>query len=600
MGIQKPRMELTYDEWTKILSLYHSWCVTETTLSFNDDKFLVSVQSTATPWIYKFNMSDNSFFNVDLSALDMTTSTDWDWDITITQWLQSILIKQWISTDAWNLITIWTDWKPLLLASSLSSAWLWDMLKSVYDANDDWIVNAAHKELFSFVNKTWSALNEWTIVYLKSSSSSWTHPEVELASNTTEATSSKTIWAVFETTADNAIWYIVTSWEVDNLDTSAYTIWTKLWLWATPWSVVTTPPSAPAHSVFIWTVTRSQNWNGKILYAIQNWYEIEELHNMSDVDYTSPVNADSVLVKDNATSLWKRLTLANLKTFLWLTWTNSWDVTLAWTPNYITIAWQVITRALINLTSHVTWTLPVANGWTWVTTWTWTWANVLWTSPTITTPVFNWTVTWTWVSSTGWVSTLVQRDANGNVRAWNLIDWYTTTASSVTAIVLTVASTWQQFITWTVAQTITLPVTSTLTLWQSYNIVNNSTQTVTINSSWNNLVFSLPAWSEVIVKCILTSWITAASWHVSYWVGRATVDTLTNKTLWTWTVFTLWSDATWDIYYRAAGWALTRLAAWTAWQVLTITWWIPSRSTPSVWGWWAALETDVAKIRSLI
>lgn len=41
---------------------------------------------------------------------------------------------------------------------------------------------------------------------------------------------------------------------------------------------------------------------------------------------------------------------------------NTNDVTLAGSPNYLTIAGQVITRALINLTSHVTGILPIANG----------------------------------------------------------------------------------------------------------------------------------------------------------------------------------------------------------------------------------------------
>lgn len=41
---------------------------------------------------------------------------------------------------------------------------------------------------------------------------------------------------------------------------------------------------------------------------------------------------------------------------------NSTNVTLAGTPNYITIVGQVITRALINLTSHVTDILSLANG----------------------------------------------------------------------------------------------------------------------------------------------------------------------------------------------------------------------------------------------
>lgn len=47
---------------------------------------------------------------------------------------------------------------------------------------------------------------------------------------------------------------------------------------------------------------------------------------------------------------------------------NSTDVTLAGAPNYITIAGQVITRALINLTSHVTGVLPIVNGGTGQTT----------------------------------------------------------------------------------------------------------------------------------------------------------------------------------------------------------------------------------------
>ena len=46
-----------------------------------------------------------------------------------------------------------------------------------------------------------------------------------------------------------------------------------------------------------------------------NGWEVEELHNVADVSYTTPIDADSLLIKDSTASLWKRLTWANLKSF---------------------------------------------------------------------------------------------------------------------------------------------------------------------------------------------------------------------------------------------------------------------------------------------
>lgn len=79
-------------------------------------------------------------------------------------------------------------------------------------------------------------------------------------------------------------------------------------------------------------------------------------------------------------------------------------------------------------------------------------------------------------------------------------------------------------------------------------------------------------------------------------VGTATTQTLTNKTLSTGTVLnnlamTLGSDATGDIYYRAAGGALTRLGVGSTNQILTISGGLPV--------WAPASAAGVASIDTL-
>lgn len=180
-----------------------------------------------------------------------------------------------------------------------------DMFKSTYDTDNDGIVDSSKKEMVEVINKTGATLTKGTIVYLKSSSSSGTHPEVLKADATTEATSSKTIGAIYENIANDATGYVVTSGEVNNLDTSAYVIGDKLWLSTTAGQVTTTPPVEPNHTVFIGTVTRSQNGNGRVLYAIQNGYELDELHG---VLIASPATNDVLCYASDG--LWKNKALS--------------------------------------------------------------------------------------------------------------------------------------------------------------------------------------------------------------------------------------------------------------------------------------------------
>jgi len=75
------------------------------------------------------------------------------------------------------------------------------------------------------------------------------------------------------------------------------------------------PNGLTGHMVVIGYVEYAHSQHGKIYVKIQNGYELEELHNTADVTYSTPIDADSLLIKDSTASLWKRLTWANLKTF---------------------------------------------------------------------------------------------------------------------------------------------------------------------------------------------------------------------------------------------------------------------------------------------
>ena len=186
---------------------------------------------------------------------------------------------------------------------------------------------------FKFQNDLGFTIPKGTIVYLRTSSSSANYPHADLANSTTELTSSKTIGAVYDDVANGAIGLIVQVGEVDNLDTSAFNVGDRLWLSNIDGQVTTTIPQTPLHAVFIGIVTRSQNGNGRIVYNIQNGYELEELHNVTSDNYTTPQDEDSFLFLDETQEIWKRLTLDTLKS-------NLGGVTTNPTPGFYPICYN--------------------------------------------------------------------------------------------------------------------------------------------------------------------------------------------------------------------------------------------------------------------
>ena len=119
-------------------------------------------------------------------------------------------------------------------------------------------------------------------------------------------------------------------------------------------------------------------------------------------------------------------------------------------------------------------------------------------------------------------------DANSNLSANNFLSGEASTATAAGTTTLTVSSAYQQFFTGTTTQTVVMPVVSTLSLGQSWNITNNSTGNVTIQSSGGNQIIILGAGESAIIKCIAITGTTAASWNVQLTVAGKYL-TITNS-----------------------------------------------------------------------
>ena len=110
------------------------------------------------------------------------------------------------------------------------------------------------------------------------------------------------------------------------------------------------------------------------------------------------------------------------------------------------------------------------------------------------------------------ISILQIDHTNNTVNLFDASTSYETTATSAGTKTLTTTSGYKQFFTGSTTHTVVMPVTSTLSLGQSFEIHNNSTGSLTINSSGGNLIGTLVAGSTAILTCILITGTTSASW----------------------------------------------------------------------------------------
>jgi len=194
-----------------------------------------------------------------------------------------------------------------------------DMLKATYDIDDDGVVDSAETVKIIVRNSTGSTLTKGQIVYL--SGATGNRPNAVLADATDEATSSKTIGMVAANIANNADGYVAVSGTLHDLDTTSFTAGDSLWLSETSGAMqANTPPAEPAHAVFIGYVARSHPTQGRIVLAIQNGYELTELHG---VTITSPATNDFLYYASDGIWKNKQLSASDMPTGIDATKINS-------------------------------------------------------------------------------------------------------------------------------------------------------------------------------------------------------------------------------------------------------------------------------------
>lgn len=152
----------------------------------------------------------------------------------------------------------------------------------------------------------------------------------------------------------------------------------------------------------------------------------------------------------------------------------------------------------------------------------------------------------------------------------------TSTATAAGTTTLTSSSTSIQIFTGTTTQTVVLPDVTTLSLTWAFKIINNSTGSITVNSSGSNLVQTVTAGTEYTITCILITGTSAASWSAvaDLLIGQILSG---NKAIVTQSTFTNLITLSlpaglWDVYgdmviYEDAG--PTSMTGWYVWASTT-------------------------------
>lgn len=155
------------------------------------------------------------------------------------------------------------------------------------------------EEILRVKNDEGSPLVVGDVVYL--SGADGNHVLVKKASAANDTLSAYTIGIVVEAMSNNGQGWVAISGYVRDLNTDHLTEGAPVWLSVTSGQTTATRPTPPYHAVFIGMCVRKNTNVGSILLAVQNGYEIDELHDV----LISSVAAGDVLVRNAGNTLWE-------------------------------------------------------------------------------------------------------------------------------------------------------------------------------------------------------------------------------------------------------------------------------------------------------
>jgi hypothetical protein len=151
-------------------------------------------------------------------------------------------------------------------------------------------------------NQSGATIAKGSIVYINGATGN--KPLITLAQANNDTNSAQTIGFTKTDIANNGTGFVIVRGELENVKTFGATEGQQLYLSpTTAGEFTTTKPSAPNHLVYVGIVIAASTgsaFNGIILVAIQNGYELSELH---DVAISSPA-AKQVIKRNAGNTLW--------------------------------------------------------------------------------------------------------------------------------------------------------------------------------------------------------------------------------------------------------------------------------------------------------